>query len=85
MAKDQAVEAAGAALGAASDRERCTRQYVQTAARNAKCHSSQQKESLSTAGTATRNTKSSDCKLSSYIFLIFYSYNYSYNRTESAE
>lgn len=71
MAKDQ-VEAA--ASEAASDQERCTRQYVQTVARNAKCHSSQQKESLSTAGTATRNTKSSDCKLFFYIFLIFYCY-----------
>ena len=70
METDQAVEAEAAAseaVEAASVQERCTRQYVQTAARSAKCHSSQLKENLYTAGTATRSTKSSD-----YSFLIFY-------------
>lgn len=58
MEKDQAVVAdfaAEAALGL----EKCTRQYVPTVARNVKYHSSQLKESQFTAGTATRNTRSS--------------------------
>ena len=36
--------------------ERCTKQYVLIVIRNAKCHSSQQKEDQYIAGIATRST-----------------------------
>ena len=45
---------------ALADPEKCTRQNALTAATNAKFLSGPRKEDLSTAGTATRNTGSSD-------------------------
>ena len=56
MAEDQAADSGEEAQ--ASDQEKCTKQSALTAVVNAKCHSSQQKESQFIAETATRNTKS---------------------------
>jgi len=69
-AADTAEEAADAVADAVAlvaeaaadtaDLATCTRQSAQTAGRSAKCRSSQQKEGLFTAGTASPSTKNSN-------------------------
>jgi hypothetical protein len=53
------------------DQEKCTRQLVQTAARNAKFPSSQPKAGQYIAGIACRNTGNPGSNLKIYNLLIF--------------
>jgi hypothetical protein len=52
-------------------REKCTRQFVQTAARNAKFHSSRQETGLYIAGNATESTRSSKFIFLGFLWMIF--------------
>ena len=59
VAAEAAEEAALDAVAATADHAKCQKQFVLTVDRNAKCHSSQVKEDLYIAETASQSTKNS--------------------------